>query len=129
MNLLFDTHAVIWLLDESPRLGRRARQLIARPSTVSFLSVVSVWEMSIKAAARRYRRADLAQDVTQLVEGGFHPVTVEFDHAYAVANLPPHHSDPFDRMLVAQAQCEGMTILTADPLVEQYGIATFDATT
>ena len=51
------------------------------------------------------------------------------EHAYAVADLPPHHADPFDRLLVAQAQYEGMTILTADPLVEQYGVATFDATT
>ena len=129
MNLIFDTHPLIWWLDDSPRLGRRARQLIARPNTTRYISVVSAWELGIKQGIRKFKRPELARELFALFEEGFHPLKVEFDHAYAVADLPLHHADPFDRLLVAQAQCEGMAILTADSSIEQYDVETFDATT
>ncbi len=128
MNLLLDTHTLIWWLEDSPRLGDRARAAIRHPSANIFLSVVSVWEMSIKTAIGRLKLAANPEDsVPELLAAGFQPLPIQFRHAFAVRHLPPHHSDPFDRMLIAQATCEDLAILTADPAFAAYGVPTIDA--
>lgn len=128
MNLLLDTHALIWWLEDSARLGERSRAAIRNPSANLFLSVVSVWEMSIKTAIGRLKLAATPEDsIPGLFAAGFQPLPIQFRHAFAVRHLPPHHNDPFDRMLIAQAACEDLAILTADPAFSDYGVPTLDA--
>jgi PIN domain nuclease of toxin-antitoxin system len=128
MNLLFDTHALIWWVENNPRLGKDARQAISTVSTVRVISVVSVWEMAIKTSLGRLKLSvETEKAITELFFHGFEPLSIQFRHAYAVQKLPLHHGDPFDRMLVAQAQCESLTILTTDPKLRMYDVPTLDA--
>jgi PIN domain nuclease of toxin-antitoxin system len=128
MNLLLDTHALIWWLQDSDKLGRRARNAILRPGAAVFISSASIWEISIKSALGRLKlKESLGKYIPDLVASGFHHLPITFEHALAVRDLPPHHSDPFDRMLVAQAQCEDLTLITADPAITPYGVRTIDA--
>jgi PIN domain nuclease of toxin-antitoxin system len=129
MNLLLDTHVLIWWVERSPRLGSRARKTLLSPEVRPIVSAASIWEMAIKAAAGRLDLADpLDSWVPRLRnEWGVHPLAISLNHAAAVRDLPPHHNDPFDRMLVAQAQCEGLTLVTADPKVAAYDIRILNA--
>ena len=130
MNLLLDTHVLIWWLEGSGRLGRRTRQAICTAGSSSFISVVSAWEINIKTAVNRLTmNANPEEAVPGLFADGFEPLPIHFRHAFAVRSLPLHHSDPFDRMLIAQAQCERLTLVTADTAFGAYGIPTLDATT
>ena len=120
MNLLLDTHALLWWLSDDSTLSREAKAAIAEPENTVFLSAVVVWEIRIKQAIGKltlpgdFRKVLGAQSFVDL------PVTV--DHAHALADLPPIHSDPFDRMLVAQASSENLTIATRDPVIAAYGV-------
>lgn len=126
MRLLLDTHVLIWWMEGSGRLGREAYELIR--SNGALVSSASVWEISIKSARGRLPlMTPLETWLPRLLRTGFDPLFITFEHATAVRNLPLHHSDPFDRMLVAQAQCEGLTLVTADPLLPRYPIPTLDA--
>jgi PIN domain nuclease of toxin-antitoxin system len=132
MNLLLDTHALIWWLADSDKLGRRARHAILRPRAAVFISSASIWEISIKSALGRLKlKESLGKYIPDLVAGGFHHLPINFEHALAVRDLPPHrppyHSDPFDRILIAQAQCEDLTLMTADPAITPYDVRTIDA--
>lgn len=127
-RLLLDTHVWLWWQSDDARLGPVARDTIASAPEVR-LSAASVWEIAIKSALgklRLPRGADIAREVER---DGFVPLAIEIEHAAAVRTLPPHHRDPFDRMLVAQARTEGLTLVTADPELARYGLALFDATT
>jgi PIN domain nuclease of toxin-antitoxin system len=127
MNLLLDTHALIWWMEDSPRLGQGARKAIADANTRS-ISVVSAWEISIKTAIGRFRlNVDPAESIFELMTRGFQPLAIQFRHAWAVSDLHLHYADPFDRMLVAQAKCEGLTLVTADPQMAAYGVPILDA--
>jgi PIN domain nuclease of toxin-antitoxin system len=128
MNLLLDTHVLIWWLQDSDRLGRRARHAILRPGAAVFISSASIWEISIKSALGRLKlKESLGKCIPELVASGFHHLPINFEHALAVRDLPPHHNDPFDRMLIAQAQCEDLTLMTADPAITPYDVRTIDA--
>jgi PIN domain nuclease of toxin-antitoxin system len=132
MNLLLDTHALIWWLADSDRLGRRARNAILRPGAAVFISSASIWEISIKSALGRVKlKEPLGKCISHLVASGFHHLPINFEHALAVRDLPPHHppyhADPFDRMLIAQAQCEDLTLMTADSAIAPYDVRTIDA--
>ncbi len=131
MNVLLDTHVLVWWIENSRRLGKRTKAIIQDDETAVWISAVSVWEISIKAALRRLDvSATLTDDLDEEMErSGFRQLPIEFEHAFAVRCLPLHHSDPFDRMLVAQAQCEGLTLITADPAIFSYGVPTLDAAT
>ena len=122
MNYLLDTHVFLWVLDDSPRLSRRARDLILAPGVRCFVSAVSFWEIAIKAGLRR---EDFRGDVGKLVSGaraaGFELLPFEAEHAVRVARLARHHADPFDRALVAQAGAEHLTLLTCDRALRPYG--------
>ena len=122
MKLLLDSHAFLWWLAEDPKLGAGARQAVADPSSTIHVSAATVWELSIKAALGKLD-LDGADLVEEIEENGFVELPMTARHALAAATLPRHHDDPFDRMLIAQARVEGLTIVTRDSVFRDYGIA------
>ena len=128
MNLLLDTRVVLWWIDGSKRLGPHAKATMVGPGVSAWISAASAWELAIKFGTGRLKmRKPPEQVLSMLLEGGFHGLSISMQHALATRSLPAHHADPFDRMLVAQAQCEDLTIVTADPAIEAYDVRTIDA--
>jgi PIN domain nuclease of toxin-antitoxin system len=121
MKLLLDTHLLLWAAGEPSRLPARARALIRDPANETVFSAASLWEIAIKS---RLGRDDFHVDPRLLRRGlldnSYTELPITSEHAVAVDSLPPLHKDPFDRILVAQATVEGITLLTADPVVAQY---------
>ena len=122
MNLLIDTHLLLWWLSGGTKLPRRAWGLMADASNQVFFSASSIWEVSIKAALGKIE-ADPNEMLVALQSGGFDELPVTARHASAVMRLPDHHRDPFDRMLVAQSMVESLALLTDDRVLSQYGAA------
>lgn len=127
MRLLIDTHILLWWLADDPALPAAARAAIGDPSSEVFVSAATAWEIAIKHALGRLE-FPIAQMAVILDEAGFTPLGIEVQHGVIAGALPPHHSDPFDRMLVAQAQHEGLTIVTADAMIRRYSVAVLDGT-
>jgi PIN domain nuclease of toxin-antitoxin system len=125
VNLLLDTHALLWWLNDEPSLSEQARTAIADPANTVYLSAVVVWEIRIKQSIGKLELPESFREVLAGQPFVALPVTVE--HAHALADLPALHRDPFDRMLVAQARVEGMTVVTRDPTIPRYGIRTVAA--
>jgi PIN domain nuclease of toxin-antitoxin system len=125
MRLLLDTHVALWAVRDSPRLSRRARELIADLNNPIHVSVATLWEIAIKFALRKGRPNDMPISAlnasTIFRRAGYELLSVTPQHALAVADLPPAHTDPFDRMLIAQARAEPMRLLTSDAAVAAYG--------
>ncbi len=124
MNCLLDTHVFLWWIMDREELSRKARDLIADPGNDVFLSAASCWEMAIKATLGRLE-LPMRPDrfiAGQLAVNHFSALPVTVAHACAVHDLPNHHKDPFDRMLIAQATVEKLTLITGDPVMTQYGI-------
>ena len=122
MKLLLDTHLVLWTLDDSPRLTPQAREVLTADGTECYVSVVSLWEIAIKASLRRTAfRIDFSKLMAGVRSAGFRLLAFEPEHALRVARLARHHADPFDRALVAQAQAERMRLLTHDAVLARYG--------
>ena len=119
MRLLLDTHVLIWWLADK-NLPARATALIRDPGNHIYASAASVWEVAIKASLGKIR-IDPDEFVAALREGGFQELAVTSRHATRVSQLPKHHRDPFDRLLVAQAALEGLTLWTADKAMKPYG--------
>lgn len=119
MKLLLDTHIVLWWLENNPRLGARARKEIARADVV-FVSAASGWEAAIKTSLGRLGMPGPLEEAVEA--SGFSKLPITFAHAEAVGDLPFHHRDRFDRMLIVQARAEGLTIVTADRKLEPYGV-------
>lgn len=121
MKLLLDTHLLLWAAGMPDRLSAEARALIDMPENELFFSAASLWEIAIKAGLGR---ADFQVDARVLRRGlldnGYGELAVASEHAVETVSLPAIHKDPFDRILVAQAMVEGITLLTADPLVAEY---------
>jgi PIN domain nuclease of toxin-antitoxin system len=121
MKLLLDTHLLLWAADDSDSLSPAARALIEDPANDLLFSAVSIWEISIKHGLKR---ADFKIEphvfMRALLDGGYGELPLTSKHAVTVGLLPPIHKDPFDRILIAQAQSEGITLLTADPIVARY---------
>jgi len=125
MRLLLDSHALLWWLSDVPRLGRVAYDAIESPDNEVFVSAVSMWELGAK---RRKGQLNAPDDLVSIVERrGFIPLPLSLFHAEQATNLPMHHRDPFDRMLIAQAQAEGLIIVTTDAQVRRYGVRTMAA--
>jgi len=121
MKLLLDTHLLLWAAEDSPRLPRAARKLVNDPGSELFFSAASLWEVAIKSSLRKEGlRIDARLLRRALRDNGYTELPVTSEHAVAIDILPPLHKDPFDRILVAQATIEGITLLTADPVVAQY---------
>jgi PIN domain nuclease of toxin-antitoxin system len=122
MKLLLDTHLLLWAAGAPERLSNRARDLMVNPAHDLVFSVASLWEVAIK---RALGREDFSVDARVLRRGlldnGYDELPVLGPHALAVERLPALHKDPFDRILLAQAQAEAMTLLTADEAMARYG--------
>ena len=126
-RLLLDTHVWLWWQAGDARLGPQTRQRLQRASEVRF-SAASAWEMAIKIAIGKLTLPKGADIAAELAHSGFLSLPVEIVHAEDVRRLPPLHRDPFDRLLVAQARVEGLTLVTVDRQLAAYGIAVIDAT-
>jgi PIN domain nuclease of toxin-antitoxin system len=121
LNLLLDTHVALWAITDSPKLPAKARELIASPRTNIWVSVASIWEIAIKHSLGRGDMPISGQDALRYFsESGYRHLPIEPEHAVAIENLPAYHSDPFDRILVAQALVEPMRLMTHDTLVARY---------
>jgi PIN domain nuclease of toxin-antitoxin system len=121
LNLLLDTHVALWAITESPKLSQKARDLILLPKTTVWVSAASLWEIAIKHSLGRGDMPVSGQDAMRYFqESGYRILAIEAEHAVAVEELPAHHQDPFDRVLVAQALVEPMRLITHDPLVARY---------
>lgn len=121
MKYLLDTHLLLWAAGEPERLPADARALLESPDHEPVFSAASLWEVAIKSGlGREDFKVDASVLRRGLIENGYLELAVAGDHAVAVAALPPLHRDPFDRLLVAQAQVEGITLLTSDPAVAAY---------
>jgi PIN domain nuclease of toxin-antitoxin system len=120
MRLLLDTHAVLWALEDSPRLSSNARKLIEDPTNEVFVSAASAVEIAIKKSLGKLRAPDdLGNAVT---DAGFAAMTIGFQEAALFESLPWHHNDPFDRLLIAQAMVAGMPIVTCDSQIGRYQV-------
>ena len=120
LRLLLDTHAFVWCLSDVPRLAGGARNAIADPRNDVFVSAVTGWEISVKRAKGRMTAPDNLLAMAE--ERGFTHLPLTFHHAEQAGNLPMHHRDPVDRMLIAQAQAEGLVLVTRDAFIPLYGI-------
>ena len=124
MNLLLDTHALIWFLEDDPMLGAKAREAIEEPSNGRWVSLASGWEMAIKS---QLGKLDLPRPFEVLFPGvleslGFSVLPIQPSHLHRYHALPLHHRDPFDRLLAAQALVEGMTVVGGDAAFDAYGV-------
>lgn len=119
MRLLLDTHVFLWWRDDSRKLKTSARRAIAEAQIV-FVSAATAWEAAIKSALGRLQIPDTVE--AGVIDSGFEKLPIGFSHAESAARLPPHHADPFDRMLVAQAKAEGLTLVTHDRRLAPYEI-------
>lgn len=118
MRLLLDTHVFLWWRLDAPELGPAARSVLEDPATRVYVSAAVGWEIVIK---RALGRLEFEGDVhAAIVEEGFDPLPIRVEHADAVADLPALHADPFDRVMIAQARLEGLTLVTHDRIIRRY---------
>ena len=124
-RLLLDTHVFVWSLSKVAELADNARAAIADPRNDVFVSAITGWEISVKRAKGRIRAPDNLEAL--VTERGFAHLPLTFHHAEQAGNLPMHHRDPFDRFLIAQAQAEGLVLVTRDARIPLYGVRTMAA--
>lgn len=118
MNLLLDTHVLIWVFNKDPGLSPRTKEVIRDPGNQVFVSAVTAWEITIK---KSLGRLDTPDDYEEMLERfRFTPLAITQAHALAVGALPSHHRDPFDRLLVAQAKLEKLTLVSRDRRLADY---------
>ena len=124
MNLLLDTHAFLWFLDNDPQLSTNAKRWIEDPANRKFVSIATCWEIAIKVGLRKL---DLGEPATtflprELAANHFDLLGIELRHATFVETLRPHHRDPFDRLLIAQSMIEAMPVVGVDVAFDLYGV-------
>ena len=125
-RILLDTHALIWWMNGDQALSEFAIECIANENNQVYVSAASVWEMSIK---RQLGKLECPVDLDSVIESmGFTKLPISVFHGEQAGQLPIHHKDPFDRMLIAQAQAEGLQIITKDEHFSSYGVSLIDAT-
>lgn len=125
MKLLLDTHAFLWWVEGTPAVGRRAKAAISNPENEVLFSVASCWELAIKLSLGKLRLGERLERFIpdQLGLNGFSLLDIRLAHVVRVADLPFRHRDPFDRLLVAQALEEDLTVVSADRVFRKYGVA------
>jgi PIN domain nuclease of toxin-antitoxin system len=123
-RLLLDTEALIWWDENNPALGGNARAAIENADAV-YVSAASAWEIAIKTAIGKLRTNRCTAEA--VAEGGFDELPISFEHAEAVRGLAFHHKDPFDRLIIATARLEGLTILSSDDQFRRYDVPLIDA--
>jgi PIN domain nuclease of toxin-antitoxin system len=119
-GLLLDTHTLLWSLGDLDRLSPAAREVLSAGIAPAYVSAASIWEIGIKRASGKLRVPDDLLD--RVAAASFQELAVDFRHAAVAGALPRHHGDPFDRMIVAQAQCEGLTVVTCDEHIAAYDV-------
>jgi PIN domain nuclease of toxin-antitoxin system len=125
MRLLLDTHVLLWWLDDHPTLSKKARGAIADGRNLVFISAVVVWEIKIKQALGKL---EIPQNFREVLDAQpFIALDITVEHAHSVGELPAHHRDPFDRMLVAQTKVERLTLMTRDIHLRKYKIPLIEA--
>jgi len=123
VRLLLDTHALLWWFTDDSALSAKARRTIARGDNQIIVSAVSAWEMAIKNKAGRLEAQELLDRLQEeLDEEGFLVLPISLGHALRAGSLVEHHKDPFDRMLISQAQAEHLPILSSDTVFDRYGV-------
>ncbi len=123
MNLLVDSHVVLWWFSRSARLSKVGREAISDPSNRVYVSAAVAWELAIKVNVGKLDAKELVVGLRQfLFEEGFHRLAISTDHALRAGMLPRHHNDPFDRMLVAQSQALNFPIVSSDSVFDSYGV-------
>jgi PIN domain nuclease of toxin-antitoxin system len=120
MILLLDTHTLIWALEDNPTLSAAAREAIVDGNNIVFVSAVSVWEISIKKALGKLDAPDTLLE--EIERHRFTPLEITLEHGDRAGKLPQIHLDPFDRMLIAQAQSEQLVLVTRDPDIQKYQV-------
>jgi PIN domain nuclease of toxin-antitoxin system len=121
VRLLLDTHIALWALVDSPRLPAKARLLILAPDNEVVVSAASIWEIAIKRGlSKKNMPVSGTEARSWFLRAGYTLLPVTAEHAALVEGLPPHHADPFDRILVAQALAEPLRLVTHDPTVSRY---------
>jgi PIN domain nuclease of toxin-antitoxin system len=125
MRLLLDTHVFLWWLDANARLSRELRSAIEDPASAVFVSAASIWEIAVKASVGKLALpASLPAGLDGAIAAcGFDELPITARHAALVAGMAFHHADPFDRLLIAQAQAEDLTLATADKKLAAYGLS------
>lgn len=118
--LLLDTHTLLWGLGDVDRLSPSAREVLSAGEMPAYVSAASVWEIAIKRASGKLQAPD--DLLARIAAARFDELMVDFRHATVAGALPPHHGDPFDRMIVAQAQCQGLTVVTSDKQIAAYDV-------
>jgi len=122
MKLLLDTQLILWAAKDSDRLSFEARKIISDPDNELLFSPINIWEITIKnALGRQDFKANPRLIRRAMLDNGYLELLMHSEHAITVDTLPAVHKDPFDRILIAQAKAEGILLLTADSLLEQYG--------
>ncbi len=122
MKIIIDTHILLWWVVNDRRLSQKARRLIENPKNNIIVSATSIWEIAIKQTLGRIK-IDLKELEEAITANAFESLPVKLHHAVEVSELPPHHNDPFDRMLVAQCLVETAYLLTHDEHLHKYGKA------
>ena len=118
MKFLLDTHILLWWLAQSRQLSKKTIETISNPAHIIFVSAATAWEIAIKKAIGKLEVPDDLEDA--LTYNRFQPLAISIQHALTAGALPPHHTDPFDRMLIAQADCEELTLITHDKIFSEY---------
>ena len=125
MILSLDTHVLLWWLADDVTLSQTIRATISDGKNLMFVSVAAAWEMVIKSALGKL---DIPSDLeAALTANRFQPLPITIPHALAVVDLPHHHNDPFDRLLIAQAKVEGLTLVTRDEQIKKYDVSIMEA--
>lgn len=126
MRILLDTHALIWWFTDAPSLPQNVRDMIANTDNSVIVSAASAWELAIKFQLGKMRKAAalISEFSVRIDREGFQLLPISAEHAIRAGLLPGHHKDPFDRMLVAQGQAEGISIITNDAAFQNYGVRT-----
>lgn len=125
MNLLLDTHTLIWFLEGETTLSTNAKKLIENPANTNFVSVATFWEMAIKVSLKKLEMQISIQNLKKLLwENGIEVLPITIENTLFVSQLPFHHKDPFDRLLIAQAVNENMILVSKDEAMHLYNVQT-----
>ena len=126
MKILLDTHAFLWAISEPDRLSSRARDILRAGNNNVYFSVASAWEIAIKMKLGKLRLPDLPDRYIpkELAVAAIDVLPIQLSHTLRTFHLPEHHRDPFDRLLIAQAQLENMPLMTSDPHILRYEVTT-----
>ena len=124
MNLLLDTHTFLWFVNDDPRLSNHLKDLIENENNIRYLSIASLWEMSIKYNLGKLTLAPSYEEFVEqeIITSSINLLNIELEHLKINATLPFHHRDPFDRLIIAQSMAENIPVITVDSVFNKYSI-------